>query len=274
VCSAGEIIYYHNDLSGSPVAATNQAGQVIWRESYRPYGERLTNSPASSSDRIWFTSRHQDATTGLIYMGARYYDPIAGRFVSTDAKLFDERNIHSFNRYAYANNNPYKYVDPDGRQALPVVRPPPAVATNVPTAPLGKPSEAQQLRTLEGFGSPSLGNLQIPSLDAADAINFMLGGFPAVVGSRLDNLIFNANQADLKLIHSEETIKSGSNRSSYDYWKSKSTDEIVKSLRPGENEALRAKADGAVMNGNTRLQVLGDRQFDINKLPREPYRGQ
>jgi hypothetical protein len=26
-------------------------------------------------------------------------------------------NIHSFNRYAYANNNPYVYVDPDGRAA-------------------------------------------------------------------------------------------------------------------------------------------------------------
>lgn len=25
-------------------------------------------------------------------------------------------NIHTFNRYAYANNNPYKYVDPDGRE--------------------------------------------------------------------------------------------------------------------------------------------------------------
>ena len=75
---AGQVTYYHNDLAGSPVAATNASGQVIWRESYRPYGERLTNAPASSGNKVWFTSRRQDAETGLVYMGARYYDPHVG----------------------------------------------------------------------------------------------------------------------------------------------------------------------------------------------------
>jgi len=50
-------------------------------------------------------------------MGARYYDPVIGRFISTDPKQFDEQNPQLFNRYAYANNNPYRYVDPDGRSA-------------------------------------------------------------------------------------------------------------------------------------------------------------
>src|SRR6266496_6682586 len=74
--AASTITYYHNDLLGSPVVATNASGQVIWRESYRPYGERLTNDPNSASNKMWFTSRRQDAETGLVYMGVRYYDPV------------------------------------------------------------------------------------------------------------------------------------------------------------------------------------------------------
>jgi len=47
-------------------------------------------------------------------MQARYYDPVIGRFYSNDPVGFT--NVHTFNRYAYANNNPYKYGDPDGRE--------------------------------------------------------------------------------------------------------------------------------------------------------------
>jgi len=47
-------------------------------------------------------------------MDARYYDPVIGRFYSNDPVGFT--NVHTFNRYGYANNNPYKYVDPDGRE--------------------------------------------------------------------------------------------------------------------------------------------------------------
>jgi RHS repeat-associated protein len=193
---AGTVTYYHNDLAGNPVAATNSQGQVIWRESYRPYGERTVNSAAAQDNKIWFTSRPQDASTGLVYMGARYYDPVVGRFVSTDPLSFDEKNPHSFNRYAYANNNPYRYRDPDGAQALPIVTPPPFVATRGGNVLQGKPSEAQVLKGLEGFSATGGSGFRLPSFDAADAMLFMIGGFPAITASKLDSLIFSSSGAN------------------------------------------------------------------------------
>ena len=51
-------------------------------------------------------------------MQARYYDPVIGRFYSNDPLdalgHLNKGDIHGFNRYAYANNNSYKYTDPDG----------------------------------------------------------------------------------------------------------------------------------------------------------------
>ena len=54
-----------------------------------------------------------------MYMQARYYDPVIGRFYSNDpigalGHLSTPNGIHGFNRYAYANNNPYKFTDPTG----------------------------------------------------------------------------------------------------------------------------------------------------------------
>ena len=112
---------YHNDALGSPIAATGPTGNLLWRESYRPYGERLDNQAAGATNPIWYTGKRQDPETGLVYMGARYYNPALGRFLSMDPVGPDENNLHSLNRYAYANNNPYKFTDPDGQ--VPVLVP-------------------------------------------------------------------------------------------------------------------------------------------------------
>ena len=59
----------------------------------------------------------EDDDLQLTYMQQRYYDPVIGRFYSNDPVGFRASNPMMFNRYAYANNNPYKYVDPDGAYA-------------------------------------------------------------------------------------------------------------------------------------------------------------
>ncbi len=111
------ITYIHTDVSGSPLAATNANGNVVWKENYRAYGERQLEQPGSEGQGQWFHGKEADATTGLQYFGARYYDPAVGRFMGVDPVGFQEDNLHSFNRYAYGNNNPVKYLDPDGMQA-------------------------------------------------------------------------------------------------------------------------------------------------------------
>jgi uncharacterized protein RhaS with RHS repeats len=50
-----------------------------------------------------------------LYMQQRYYEPLAGRFLSVDPVTTDAKNAEHFNRYRYAANNPYKYKDPTGR---------------------------------------------------------------------------------------------------------------------------------------------------------------
>lgn len=110
-----KITYFHLDAAGSPVAATDESGTVKWREQYQPYGERLLKE-GDGQNHTWFTGKQEDI--GLSYMGARWYDAKLGRFLSTDPIAFNENNIQSFNRYAYANNNPYRYVDPNGESPL------------------------------------------------------------------------------------------------------------------------------------------------------------
>ena len=74
---AGEkITYIHNDALGSPVAATNQLGQVIWRETYKPHGQRTTNAAASANNKTWFTGKQEEAALGINYFGARWYHPV------------------------------------------------------------------------------------------------------------------------------------------------------------------------------------------------------
>jgi RHS repeat-associated protein len=104
--------YYHTDSLGSVVAASNQAGALLWRKEYRPFGEQLDST--SENEKIAYTGKEHDDVSRLTYFGARYYDPEIGRFLSIDPAGVDPAKPLSFNRYAYANNNPYRFIDPDG----------------------------------------------------------------------------------------------------------------------------------------------------------------
>jgi RHS repeat-associated protein len=115
--SVEEVIYYHNDALGSPIIATDQEGRVVWRKSYAPYGRPI--GPAVPNEP-GYTGKFEEPDLGIQDFGARWYDPRIGRFLAIDPVGFDPQNPQSFNRYAYANNNPYRYVDPNGESPLDV----------------------------------------------------------------------------------------------------------------------------------------------------------
>ncbi|UBB26615.1 RHS repeat-associated core domain-containing protein [Pseudoxanthomonas japonensis] len=104
--------YHHTDALGTPVVVTGADKGILETSEYEPYGQ-LVNRPLT--DGPGFTGHVQDAATGLTYMQQRYYDPVLGRFLSADPVAVRSRG-DNFNRYWYANNNPYTNKDPDGRE--------------------------------------------------------------------------------------------------------------------------------------------------------------
>ena len=49
------------------------------------------------------------------------------------------------------------------------------------------------------------------------------------------------------------------------------TEELMESLRPGQEGALKVKRDGTMVDGHHRIRVLRDRGVDVDALPRELY---
>ncbi|MEV7281103.1 ricin-type beta-trefoil lectin domain protein [Streptomyces sp. NPDC093111] len=60
-----------------------------------------------------FLGQTRDDSSGFQPLGARFYDPVVGRFLSVDAEL-DLNDPLQSNGYAYAQNNPLTYADPSG----------------------------------------------------------------------------------------------------------------------------------------------------------------
>jgi RHS repeat-associated protein len=121
VGSSASIQYAHVDVLGSPVAHTGPTATLLNRSRFEPYGYVAAGTkPGPNASVIGFTGHVQDPETDLVYMQQRYYDPIAGRFLSVDPVVTDAATGKSFGRYHYVDNNPYRYIDPDGRRLVAV----------------------------------------------------------------------------------------------------------------------------------------------------------
>jgi len=69
----------------------------------------------TTSTSYTYTGQYSYAADfGLLYYGARFYDPQLGRFSSPDSIIPQSQGAQGYDRYAYTNNNPVRYTDPSG----------------------------------------------------------------------------------------------------------------------------------------------------------------
>ena len=112
--------YPLEDHLGSIDKLTDESGAIVEALSFDPFGRRRNAdwtpavAPVTSEFPKGFGAHEQLDELGLIYMGARVYDPGLGRFVSPDPLVDRPDSTQGLNRYAYVENNPVTFTDPSG----------------------------------------------------------------------------------------------------------------------------------------------------------------
>jgi RHS repeat-associated protein len=110
----GTLNYLLGDHLGSTSLTTNVSGQIVSELRYRAWGETRYTSGTTPTKYTYTGQYSYTPDFGLMYYGARWYDPSLGRFNQPDTIVPDPNNPQAWDRYAYTFNNPVRYVDPDG----------------------------------------------------------------------------------------------------------------------------------------------------------------
>jgi RHS repeat-associated protein len=120
VCSSDlATSFLHRDHLASIRVTSDAAGALAKRVSYRPFGEtQAVSGPAANDNetRGWIGAT-ADPETGLLYLEARFYDPLAARFLTPDWWDPSLPGVGT-NRYAYADHDPVNKSDPNGHVGI------------------------------------------------------------------------------------------------------------------------------------------------------------
>lgn len=111
--------YYHADHLGAPTQATDAAGAWVSATRFHDYGKAYERRGAQLEHGYAGSQREVMEELGLVRMGARWYAPDLGRWVSADRALgIDPKGLLGrpleANLFSYAANSPTRLVDATG----------------------------------------------------------------------------------------------------------------------------------------------------------------
>ena len=108
------VLHLLYDGHGSTRAVTDALAAVLERYAFDAYGNALGFTTGAALTALLYSGELTDATTGLQYLRARYYDPAIGRFNRLDPFAGLSSVPLSFHRYGYAFSSPIILTDPSG----------------------------------------------------------------------------------------------------------------------------------------------------------------
>jgi len=113
----GAVQYVHQDHLDSLRVLSDASGAPVATREFAAFGEQVGSGGTATLTR-GYGAHWQDGESGLIYMGARYYDPVITRFIQPDSVVPEPDDPQSWNRYSFVRNNPFNRVDPTGNWDL------------------------------------------------------------------------------------------------------------------------------------------------------------
>ena len=109
----GTLRFLLGDHLGSSSVTTNANGAKTASALYKAFGESRFTSGTLYTD-YKFTGQREEASLGIYFFVARWFDPSLGRFLSPDSIIPPSQGTQAYDRYTFVNNNPVRYTDPTG----------------------------------------------------------------------------------------------------------------------------------------------------------------
>jgi len=197
-----EIHYLHMDHLNTPRVATDAGGVIVWRWDSDAFGAEVADRDPDGDGQevrvaLRFPGQYYDEETGLHYNYFRYYDPEAGRYITSDPIGI----AGGLNTYSYVANNPIMFYDPYGLFGI----------ADLPTIPQPVVDAAAGFGDALSFGFTDWVRDQMGTNDAVDKCSgaytggkyagYAWGGTGAGLrgaayfgGTRLGNRLLNSNR--------------------------------------------------------------------------------